>query len=154
MHYKCIESTYSPSFRNDDAKKLGHYIRTHQSIELIGMKHVGINNFLNYFVFNHSVKTKYVKNDKFFYVPIDLNDLMERELLPFWTLMFKRLVDAVQLLDPLDMPDAHKRVIEDSFDKSIQIKDSFMTFDKLRQSIQKCIEHKKYPVFFLYDLID
>ena len=43
-----IESTYPLSFRQDEAGHLGEQLQQSHSVELVGMKRVGINNFLRF----------------------------------------------------------------------------------------------------------
>jgi hypothetical protein len=44
------ETTYPPNFREDDYNTLVDYINHRDSVELIGMKRVGISNFLRFFL--------------------------------------------------------------------------------------------------------
>ena len=91
-----IEATYPLSFRSADAKKLGKHLSHHESVVLIGMKRVGISNFLRFFLYHKDIQKTYIKNGKNLFIPIDLNDLVELEIFPFWMLVLKRVVDTVE----------------------------------------------------------
>src|SRR5471030_673627 len=85
------EASYPMTFREDDAKALGTYLKHHDSVVMIGMKRVGINNFLRFFLHHHDVPKTYINNGiPHVFIPVDLNDLVEREIFPFWTLVLKR----------------------------------------------------------------
>ena len=91
------DSTYPLEFRFDDAKAMGEMLRFRHSIELVGMKHVGIGNFLSFFLNTPGVVDKYINHgEKHFFIIVDLNNLVEREVQPFWVLVFKRLVDSLE----------------------------------------------------------
>ena len=86
---QAIETTYPITFRKKEADALGQYIKQNKSVVLIGMKRVGINNFLRFFL-DHDNDNLHV------FVKVDLNDLIERNISAFWTLLLTRLVDTVQ----------------------------------------------------------
>src|SRR3954467_8509647 len=97
MTLSTIESAYPLSFRQEDAKALGEHLHHRHPVDLIGMKRVGISNFLRYFLYHDGVKEKFISNEEqHLFIPVDLNDLVERELYAFWTLTFKRVIDVVE----------------------------------------------------------
>src|SRR5690242_9453304 len=98
MDISITEMQYPLEFREKDAKALGTFLMHRQSVQLIGMKRVGISNFLRFFLFHKDIKRQYLPQDgKNLFIPVDLNNLIERELFPFWRLTFKRIVDAVEM---------------------------------------------------------
>ena len=42
------------------------------------------------------MKRKFLNSEKHVFIPVDLNDLVEREIYPFWVLTFKRISDSVE----------------------------------------------------------
>src|SRR5438874_3505668 len=89
-----IESQYPIRFRKKEAKQLGNYLKNHHCVNLIGMKRVGISNFLRFFINQKDIANTYLADKKtHIFIQVDLNDLVEREIYPFWTLTLKRLVD-------------------------------------------------------------
>ncbi len=140
------ETNYALTFRQDDAKKLGELISNRHSVVLIGLKRVGISNFLKFFLFHPRVKSTYIKDaDKHLFIHLDLNDLVERELFPFWILTLKRIVDAVK---ESTLPDTVKKDIESEFLTAIQSEDLFLVIDSIRQCILKIIDQGYQPTIF------
>ena len=91
-----IEAKYPIDFRKEDAEKLGILLKNRRSVVLVGMKRVGISDFLRFFLYNPDVNKTYIKEDGHFFISVDLNDLVEREIFPFWILTLKRISDAVE----------------------------------------------------------
>src|SRR3989344_2319321 len=140
------ESTYPSDFRREDCLVLAEHIKRKRSVEIIGMKRVGISNFLRYFIYQSQIKKTYFdKEAQIIFIPVNLNDLVEREITPFWLLTFKRLVDSIEV--KIKDPKAVNK-INHLFDKSIQTKDLFITIDSLRQALNYLIEQHITPVFF------
>lgn len=148
MNDNIEEASYPLSFRNRDAQTLGFYIKNRHSVVLVGMKRVGISNFLRFFLNKRGVKEKYIDNKKnHLFIPIDLNDLVERELFPFWVLTLKRIEDVV-LASNID--EKTKKYIETLFLDSIQSQDLFLTIDSIRKSLVRLVESGVTPtIFFL-----
>lgn len=142
------EASYPLSFRSRDAEGLGRYIKNRNSVVLVGMKRVGISNFLRFFLHRNGVKDKYIDDNKnHLFIPIDLNDLVERELYPFWVLTLKRIEDAVV---SSTVNDKTKKYIETLFLDSIQSQDLFLTIDSIRKSLGRLVEEGVTPtIFFL-----
>src|SRR5579872_1254288 len=92
-----IEELYPITFRKDDAQQLGTHLKNRHSVMLVGMKRVGISNFLRFFLSHKEIQNIYINDGrKHLFVTIDLNDLVEKERYPFWVLTFKRIADAVE----------------------------------------------------------
>lgn len=147
MKHTVIEANYPITFRQKDAEKLGQQLKNRHSVVLIGMKRVGISNFLRFF-HNHKdiVKTYIRDGNNHLFVPVDLNDLVERELFPFWALTLKRIVDTVERSV---LANEVKKNIEALFLDSIQSKDLFLLIDNVRRSLIKIVEHNMLPTIFL-----
>lgn len=143
-----IESLYPIKFRAKDASKLGSYLKRRISINLIGLRRVGISNFLRFFLNHKDISKTYINdNKKHLFIVVDLNDLIEREIFPFWTLTFKRIVDSV---DKSDLDGHTKKYIERIFLDNIQSKDLFLTIEAIRIALLKIIEGGFLPnIFFL-----
>ncbi len=142
------EATYPIDFQKKEAEKLGEYIQQRQCINIVGMKRVGISNFLRFFLTHDSIIPTYIsKKEKHIFISVDLNDLVEQEIYPFWTLTFKRILDASE---EADLPQETKTKIADLFEKSIQFNDLFFVIDSIRQSLVLIVEGGFFPtIFFL-----
>ncbi len=146
MDQRVTEASYPLSFRQDEAQKLGEYIKQRQSVNLVGMKRVGIGNFLRFFLYHQEIVKTYISNDeKHLFIAVDLNDLVEREIYPFWTLVLKRIVDAVETTD---LPDETKKKINTLFLTSIQSHDLFLVIDSIRHSLSWIAAGDIYPTLF------
>lgn len=143
-----IETKYPLSFRRQDAQKLGEHLKLQHSVELVGLKRVGISDFLRFFLYRKGIVQKYIERDKFhFFVAVDLNDLIEREIFPFWILTFKRLTDSVEkfLVEP-----KLKKEISALFLSAIQSQDLFLTIEYLREALVEVTSSGVIPtIFFL-----
>lgn len=147
MDSHIAEIQYPLDFRKGVAKSLGENLQQQKSVELVGMKRVGINNFLRFFLFHKGIKEQYMPQDgKHFFILIDLNDLIERELFPFWRLAFKRIADAV---DKTDFSEGVKAKIANLFMMSIQSGDLFLTYDSVRETLSLLAQENIYPTLFL-----
>jgi hypothetical protein len=115
-------------------------------VVLIGIKRVGIGNFLRFFINRKDVVDNYVNDSrKHLFIPINLIDLVECEIAPFWTLTLKRIVDATE---NSEIKPEVKREIRGIFLESIQLQDLFFTIDSVRLSIKKIIEEGYLPTLF------
>lgn len=144
-----IEEAYYPlTFREKDSISLGSYIKNRNSVVLIGMKRVGISNFLRFFLHKDGIKESYINDNKnHLFIPVDLNDLVERELFPFWVLTLKRIEDAVK---DSGASQKTKNYIETLFLDSIQSQDLFLTIDSIRKSLSHLVGVGITPtIFFL-----
>lgn len=146
MAHSVIEANYPLTFRREEAKELGKHLKNRHAIVLIGMKKVGISNFLRFFLNNKDIPGTYIKDyRKHLFIPIELNDLIECEIAPFWTLTLKRIVDAIENY-PID--EKIKEQIGNLFLESIQLQDLFFTIDSVRLSLLKITEQGYLPTIF------
>lgn len=148
MEQSIIETQYPLVFRHDDAKLLGKHLRARHSVVLVGMKRVGISNFLRFFLYHKDITKIYLSDEKsYLFIPVDLNDLTEREIFPFWTLTLKRILDAVEKA----RGDGRvKQRVEMLFLDSIQSKDLFLIIENVRKALIELTEHDTIPtIFFL-----
>ncbi len=148
MTHRHDEEIYPITFRKEEAKMLGHYLASRDSVELVGMKRVGISNFLRYFLYHKGIISTYIDPDqKHVYILVDLNNLIEIDIYPFWRLTLKRIVDTVEQYDALD---ELKQSVSTLFLKSIQVQDLFFTVDAVRDSLMKIVEAGFLPtVYFI-----
>jgi len=147
MNSHVIEANYPFDFRQNETKKLASAINNRRNVVLTGMKRVGISNFLRYFLYHPGINEKYLKSDKHFFIPVDLNDLVEREIYPFWVLTFKRISDSVE---NSNLPIEIQKQVEEYFLDSIQSQDLFLTIENLRKSLVFITENGYLPtIFFL-----
>jgi DNA-binding winged helix-turn-helix (wHTH) protein len=141
------ETLYPLYFRNKQAAQLGQEIKNRHSVILVGMKRVGISNFLRFFIYQQKIQETFIHDQKkHLFIAVDLNDMVEREIFPFWILTFKRIVDAVEAST---IPQETKKEIQDLFLNSIQINDQFMMIENIRKTLSKIIELGLLPTIFL-----
>lgn len=151
LYNACMESgvtevSYPLTFREEDAKRLGEHLRHRHCVNLVGMKRVGISNFLRFFLYHKDVATTFISRDeKHVLISVDLNDLVERELYPFWTLTFKRLVD---FSEHSSLSEATKQKIGNNFLSSIQSQDLFLLIDGIRRSLTLLVGEGFIPTIF------
>lgn len=142
-----IEASYPSSFRQKEASELDKHIKNHHSVVLIGMKRVGISNFLRFFLNHEKIADTYIQDEiKPIFVQVDLNDLIERNLSAFWTLLLTRIVDAVQYSAIAETDKSKARRL---FVQSIQLKDHFFTLESVRKTLGMLAENGLSPVLFL-----
>lgn len=140
-----IEATYPDTFRTQDVKTLADHLNLRHSVELIGMKRVGISNFLRFFLENEKITKNYLPKEHVF-ITIDLNDLVERELYAFWILAFKRIQDAAL---QTKITQKSKAKISDLFLDSIQSQDLFLTIENIRSALTTLTSENLIPTLFL-----
>lgn len=144
--YTYSESEYPLTFRSKETHELADHIKHHRHVELVGMKHVGISNFLRFFLYNPAVSKKYFgKKTPHLLIPVDLLDLVDQEIYPFWLLTLKRIDDSVRS-SGVEAEIANK--ISHLFEKAIQIKDLFFTLDCIRQSLYLLARADYFPTIF------
>lgn len=142
-----IEAEYLLGFREKDTLTLGDHLKHRHSVDLIGMKRVGISNFLRFFLAHPAVVSTYIsKEEKHLFITVDLIDLVEREIFPFWALTLKRIADSVERAE---IPPDKKKFIESLFLKTIQTQDNFVAIDSVRQALVTLIDLGIYPTLFL-----
>lgn len=146
MNVKVLEELYPVDFRLEDSEKLGMLLENRRSVVLVGMKRVGISNFLRFFLNHKSVTDKYLKDtSKNVFIMVDLNDLVEREIFPFWILTLKRISDYVD--ENIKDPEI-KRKVSQLFLDSIQSQDLFLTIDGIRKSLKLLSDNEYMPTIF------
>lgn len=148
MKHFIIEAAYPISFREGEARELGEHLKKRHRVVLIGMKRVGISNFLRFFLSHRDIKKTYIQDDKqHLFIPVDLNDLVEREISPFWTLTLKRIVDEVE---KFEIAEKVKKQIGTLFLDSNKSQDIFLTIDSVRKALVLLSEAGIEPtVFFI-----
>ena len=154
MENDVVEAKYSIKFRKDDAMALGKDLYNRRCIVLIGMKRVGISNFLRFFLNNKDVVKAYIGgNERHLFIPVDLNDLVEKEVSPFWVLTLKRISDAVE---NISLRKEIKKKIESLFLDSIQSQDLFLTIDSVRKVLVELVKNGFLPTLFFirFDRMD
>jgi len=141
-----IEALYPISFRKKDAAKLGQHLKNRNSVILIGIKRVGISNFLRFFLNHKEIAKKYIADgNSHLFIPVDLNDLVEREVFPFWILTLKRILDSVE---SSTMAQQAKKYVEGLFLDSMQSKDTFLTIESVKKSLAKITQENVLPTIF------
>lgn len=145
MNSHIVEKQYPIDFRQDDAQKLGNLLKNRRSVVLVGMKRVGISNFLRFFLNHKDINATYIKEPGHLFIPVDLNDLVERDIFPFWILTFKRLSDYV---DKNVGNQKIKKRVSQLFLDSIQSQDLFLTIDGIRESLVLLCENGFTPTIF------
>lgn len=141
-----IETQYPINYREKEAKELGESLKHRQSVNIVGIKRIGISNFLRFFMYNDKTIETYIgDNRKHFFIPVDLIDLVELEIFPFWTLTLKRIVDEVE---KSDLPSGTKSKINSFFLNSIQSQDLFLIIDCIRQALMLLVAQGYLPTIF------
>lgn len=145
--HQIAESVYPVTFRKQDASALGSHLLLRHSVEIVGIKRVGISNFLRFFLYQPDIVKKYISKDqKHLFIPVDLNDLVEREIQPFWILTFKRLVDVTE---GYSVHPEIKQKISSLFLQSIQLQDNFLTIENIKKALLLLISENVIPTIFL-----
>lgn len=146
MTSSIIEMQYPINYREKEAKELGESLKHRQSVNVVGIKRIGISNFLRFFMYNDKIIETYIRdNRKHFFIPVDLIDLVELEIFPFWTLTLKRIVDEVE---ESGLPSETKNKINSLFLNSIQSQDLFLIIDCIRQALMLIVNQGYLPTIF------
>lgn len=146
MENVIIESLYPISFRQKDAAVLGQHLKNRNSVVLLGVKRVGISNFLRFFLNHKEIACKYIADgNTHLFIPVDLNDLVEREVFPFWILTLKRILDSVE---KSTLKEQTKKYIERLFLDSMQSKDTFLTIESVKKSLAKITQEGIFSTLF------
>lgn len=141
-----IETQYPIDFREKEAKELGSHLRRRQSINIVGLKRIGISGFLRFFMYHKDIIKTYIgDNREHLFIPIDLNDLIELEIYPFWVLTLKRIVDAGE---KSKIPTPIKDKLASLFLHSIQSQDLFLLIDSVRQALLLIVNEGLLPTLF------
>jgi hypothetical protein len=140
------EALYPISFRQKDAAALGSKLKARNNVVLIGMKRVGISNFLRFFLNHNQIAKTYIADgNQHLFVSVDLNDIVEREVFPFWILTLKRILDSVE---NSSLKELSKKNIEKLFLDSMQSKDTFLTIENIKKSLIKITDEGVLPTIF------
>lgn len=146
MENAIIEALYPISFRQKDAATLGKHLKNRNSIVLIGMKRVGISNFLRFFLNHKEIAKKYIADgNSHLFIPVDLNDLVEREVFPFWILTLKRILDSAE---KSNLKEQTRKYIERLFLDCMQSKDTFLTIESVKKSLAKITQENVFSTLF------
>jgi len=148
MENVIIEGLYPVSFRQEDALALGQHLKNRNSVVLIGIKRVGISNFLRFFLNHKEISKKYIADgNSHLFIPVDLNDLVEREVFPFWILTLKRILDSAE---KSTLKEQVKKYIERLFLDCMQSKDTFLTIENVKKGLAKITqENISATIFFI-----
>lgn len=140
------EALYPVSFRQKDSTALGSQLKAHNNVVLVGMKRVGISNFLRFFLNHKDIKKKYIadENQRLF-VSVDLNDIVELQVFSFWILILKRILDSVE---NSGLKNQSKEYVKRLFSDSLKSKDTFLTIENIKKSLAKIIEEGLLPAIF------
>jgi len=149
MDSSITEASYPLSFHKAEAAILGKHLKNRHNVSLIGMKRVGISDFLRFFLYRPDIVDTYIDgSQKHIFIPVDLNDLVEREVKPFWILTLKRIADTISI--SLTATPEVKKKMESLFLESIQTQDIFLTIDNIRKSLMLLVNEGYLPtIFFL-----
>lgn len=144
MEFEVIEQTYPETFRGDLTKQLSGYLNKRTSVVFVGMRRVGISNFLRFFLYHKKIRSKF-SSPQHLFIPVDLNDLIERTLPSFWVLTLKRILDSVEVSD---FNPKVKKYMENLFLDGIQAKNSFLLIENIKKALNKIISEGAYPTIF------
>lgn len=146
MENDIIEALYPISFRQEDNLILGQHLKNRNSVVLTGIKRVGISNFLRFFLNHKEIAKKYIADgNSHLFIPVDLNDLVEREVFPFWILTLKRIYDVVE---NSSLGSSTKKYVESLFLDSMQSKDTFLTIESVKKSLARITKENVLPTIF------
>lgn len=145
MEFEVIEQTYPEDFRAETTRELGEQLNKRHSVVFIGMRRVGISNFLRFFLYHKRIRHTFAHKQKHLFIPVDLNDLIERNTFAFWVLTLKRILDSVE---GLDFNPKVKKYIEGLFLDGIQSKDLFLLIENIKKALNRIISEGAYPTIF------
>jgi hypothetical protein len=140
------EAAYPISFHNHLSTELGKHLKDRQPVVLIGMKRVGTNNFLRFFLYHPEIIKTYVDpKECHLFIHVDLYDLAELNIRLFWLLTLKRIIEATADISTLNKCQDEFREIMDA---AMQTQDVIWLFDFVRSTLQKIIENGVLPTIF------
>lgn len=145
MEFEVIEQTYPETFRSDTTRELAEQLNKRHSVVFIGMRRVGISNFLRFFLYHKKIRHKFAHKLKQLFIPVDLNDLTERSIFAFWVLSLKRVLDSVETFE---LSPKTKKYIESLFFDGIQSKDTFILIENLKKALNRIISEGVFPTIF------
>ncbi len=149
MDQNIIEASYPLTFKEKEAKILGQHLKSRHNVVLIGMIRVGISGFLRYFLYHKDIPKTFIQDaNTHLFIPVDLNNLVEREIFPFWILTLKRIADSAE---KSSLNIETKKYIENLFLDGIQSKELFLVIEGVRKAISKIVESGIIPtIFFIH----
>lgn len=138
MLTKIAEANYPITFRKEVAQNLGEKLKNQRSVVLVGIRRVGISNFLKFFT-NHPdiIKTYVSDTQNHLFIMVDLNDLIEREFYPFWVLTLKRIADS-----------SKNEEIQTIFLEAVQSQDLFLLIDGIKKALLLILGEGFLPTIF------
>ncbi len=144
--FSVMESTYPSSFRSEDVEHLVSRIRSRSSVVLIGMKRVGISNFLRFFLHHPAIRIQYPGLASHIFISVDLRNLVELTPYAFWILTLKKIADTITNgTYTQEMKDECKVL----FTQSIQLHDTFFTIEAIRKLLEHLGEVGPTTLFLL-----
>ena len=147
MEFEVIEQTYPEQFRRELTRELIDHLDKRRSVAFIGMRRVGISNFLRFFLYHKKIRNQFSGKIKHLFIPVDLNDLIERTISSFWVLTLKRILDSAEASD---FNPKLKKYVENLFLDGIQSKNTFILIENIKKALNKIISEGIYPtIFFL-----
>lgn len=145
MEFEVIEQTYPEDFRFSTTRELGEQLNKRQSVVFIGMRRVGISNFLRFFLYHKKNRHNFAHKVKQLFIAVDLNDLTERSTSAFWVLTLKRILDATEISD---FNPKTRKYIETLFLDGIQSKDLFILIENIKKALNRIIAEGSFPTIF------
>lgn len=128
------EASYPANYREKNTQAICGLIKKQESVCVVGMKRVGISNFLRFLAFNPKVKEKYFGEEKgkFLFVVTDANDLIEVSSKAFWVMLLARLTEAAKE-DTID--EKTRKTLARLYKEAQDQKDPFFIFDNLKKGV-------------------
>lgn len=108
------EAVYPASFRHQETDDILTILRQHQSVTIVGMKRVGVSNFLRFITHNAIIRARLNNGKQTVFVYLDTNDLTEITLQQFWLLLLKRLYDT-----STELPASKREKVEQIYQRTI-----------------------------------
>lgn len=142
MTHMPLEAAYPSSFRASDIKQLQTLLGQRHSVVLVGMKRVGISNFLRFFIHKQAQETL---STKVIQVEIDLNQLYELSTYAFWILFLKTLIDEAKISG---MGVSNEK-LDKTFLKCIELHDIFLLIEEVKQLLQEMSKGNRQVVIYL-----
>lgn len=140
-----VETTYPLTFREADTEVLARHIQDQSSVVLVGMKRIGISNFLRFFLYHPEVRRRFLPDKNYLFVAVDANDLVALDPLALWTLMLKRLGEAIEQANlETDLQHLASQLLTESWAQH----NLLFTFEAVRQVITRIVQAGWYPVLF------
>lgn len=141
------EAAYPINYREKDTATICDLVKRQESVCVVGMKRVGISNFLRFLAFNEDVKEKYFGDDmnNFLFVVTDANDLIKISPKNFWLMLFARFVESINenIAD-----EKIKREVATLYKETQNQGDPFFIFDNLKKTILLVTTNSNLNIIF------